>query len=203
VEAQLAGDRGGAVALVLDARAAGVSDRDLQLGVIAAAQEEIGRRWERNVVSIAQEHLATAIAQLALARLYAGRGPAAPSGALVLLACVEGEQHDFGPRIAADVLEAEGHDVRFLGANVPTGSLVELARALQPTVICLSATMVHHLPALRHAVAELSGAVPSARLLVGGLAVEQAGHAPAGAERAGVSAVDLAEAIRRRVAAEP
>ena len=191
MSAQLAGDRTRALRVINEASRSGMAPRELQLSVIAAAQREIGRLWELNQVSIAQEHLATAIAQLALAQLYGHGELAPPVGWTVLLACVEGEMHDFGPRIAADVLEAEGYDVRFLGANVPTHSLVELACRMRPDAICLSATMVFHLPALRQAVAALREALPEVHLLAGGWAVEQLGHAPEGAQRAGSSAEEL------------
>lgn len=194
VAAQLAGDRAGVLAVVTEARAGGLAVLELQIRVIAAAQREIGRLWELNRVSIAQEHLATALAHLALARLYEPAAPA-PRRPVVLLACVEGEHHDFGPRIAADVLDAAGWDVRFLGANVPTASLAQLAGRLRPDAICLSATMLFHLPALRAAVAAIREELADVRVLVGGRAVEQAGSAPAGAERAGVTAEDLLAAL--------
>ncbi|HEY4059389.1 MAG TPA: B12-binding domain-containing protein, partial [Kofleriaceae bacterium] len=70
VKAQLAGDRRGAVALIVDSVQDGASITDLQALVIGAAQEEIGRLWQSNSISIAQEHLATGISQIALARLF-------------------------------------------------------------------------------------------------------------------------------------
>lgn len=194
LSAQLAGDRQGAVRLVLDAVRAGVSSQELLVRVIAAAQREIGRLWELNQVSIAQEHLATAIAQLALAQLYGHADRATATGWTVVLACVEGEQHDFGPRIAADILETAGYDVRFLGADVPTDTLVDFARSVDPDVICLSATMPFHLPALRAVVSRLREVVPAARVLAGGGAIGEVG-APEGATAAGASAEDLVQAI--------
>jgi methanogenic corrinoid protein MtbC1 len=195
VTAQLAGDRAGVLAIVADARRRGIGVREVQIRVIAEAQREIGRLWEINRVSIAQEHLATALAHLALARLYEPVA-SAPRRPTVLLACVQGEHHDFGPRIAADVLDGAGYDVRFLGADVPTGSLADLAERTRPDVICLSATMLFHLPALRAAVAAIRAKLPDAPILVGGRAIEQAG-APPGTERAGVTADDLLAAIER------
>lgn len=203
--AQLDGDRRGAVRLVVDAARSGVSPRTLQIEVIAGAQREIGRLWELNRVSIAQEHLATAIAQLALARLNGQVEDDLPPaiGWKVLVACVEGERHDLGARIAADVLENAGYEVKFLGADVPTDALVAFARTERPDVICLTTTMVFHLPALRSAVARLREAVPGIRILAGGWAVEQIGGAPDGALRAGVTAEDLLNALSelRRMAA--
>jgi hypothetical protein len=123
VQAQLHGDRGAALAVVQEALAAAVTVPEVHLEILQAAQYEIGRLWERNAISIATEHQATAISQLALAVLY-DRLPRGPhNGKRVILACVEGELHDMGVRVAADFLEMGGFEVRLLGASVPPRSL--------------------------------------------------------------------------------
>lgn len=172
VQAQLAGNRAEALAIVTEALNAGLSVPAIHLGIVQAAQYEIGRLWEANVISIAVEHQATAISQLALAHLYSRLPRPASNGKLVLLACVEGELHDMGSRIAADFLEMDGFDVRLLGANVPAPSLAERVAHYRPHLLALSATMTFHLPALESAVehvrkTDAGAAVP---ILVGGRA---------------------------------
>jgi methanogenic corrinoid protein MtbC1 len=170
LKAQLAGDRAEAVRLLIDEGLhRGVSAADLLLGVIQPAQREIGRLWQENKVSIAQEHLATGISQLALARIYQ-ESPRAPQlGKSVLVACIEGETHEMGARIAADFLEMAGFHVRFLGANVPTDSLLDMIKASPPDLIALSATINFHTDALRSAVERIrsatEGKIP---IMVGG-----------------------------------
>lgn len=156
LEAQLAGDRARALSLVMDEGVSrGIGALELHLEVIQAAQHEIGRLWQENRISIAQEHVATAISQLVLSHLYGHLPRVTPHGHKVLIACVEGELHDMGPRIAADFLEASGFDVRFLGASVPTQSLVLMAEKESPSLVALSASLTFNLPALRAAVAAL------------------------------------------------
>ena len=171
VRAQLQGDRGAALALVREALSSGMTVPAIQLEILQAAQYEIGRLWESNSISIAVEHQATAISQLALAFLYERLPRAQSNGKRVLLACVEGELHDMGSRIAADFLEMDGFEVRFLGANVPASSLAERVQDYRPDLVALSATMTFHLPALEAAVQQvrstLGRGVP---ILVGGRA---------------------------------
>lgn len=154
--AQLAGDRRGAIRVLLeDGYEQGVPVQQLHLGVVQAAQHRIGALWEQNEVTIAQEHVATAIAQLALSCLYP-RVPREPrNGRRVLIACVEGEQHEMGPRILCDLLEISGFDVTYLGANVPTESLVDMVRRERPDLLALSASLSFHVPTLRRAIAEV------------------------------------------------
>ena len=124
LSAQLAGDRRRALEILRESsQANGLSARQVQLEVIQEAQREIGQLWQENRISIAQEHMATAISKLALAQTFQAAPSAAPNGRRVLVACVEGETHDLPPQIAADTLDLAGFEVRFLGANVPTDSL--------------------------------------------------------------------------------
>jgi MerR family transcriptional regulator, light-induced transcriptional regulator len=72
-----------------------------------------------------------------------------------LVACVEGELHDIGARMVADLLELDGFAVRFLGADVPTDSLLALIREEPPQLLVLSVTMPERLVQLRAAVARV------------------------------------------------
>jgi MerR family transcriptional regulator, light-induced transcriptional regulator len=146
--AALNGDRHEALRIIReDATAAGLSIGQIYLGVIQATQYRIGLLWEDGTVTVAQEHLATAISQLAIAQLYALMPRGTASGRSVLITCVPGETHDMGPRILADFFEMAGFDVRFLGADVPLEDIVDSAVRHRPDLIALSATMSYNLPA--------------------------------------------------------
>ncbi|MEY4549697.1 MAG: hypothetical protein RL685_5892 [Pseudomonadota bacterium] len=170
--AQLAGDRREALRLVIEEGVSrGSSVAEVQLEVIQEAQREIGRLWQENQISIAEEHMATAISHMALAHLYDHAARAAANGKKVVVACVEGELHDFPARLVADALDLGGFDVRYLGANVPTASLVDLLCRERPDLLALSVTMAFNAPALRTAVREVRQWVPSpCPILTGGAA---------------------------------
>ena len=171
LRAQLAGDRREAVRVVVEeGLGGGASVVDLQAQVIGAAQDEIGRLWQLNVVTIAQEHMATAISHLTLAALFERARVAKSTGKKILIACVEGELHDLPARLAGDLLEIEGFDIRFLGANVPHDDLVSMVREEKPHLIGLSVTMSFNLPSLRTAVSMLR-AVTTAPIFAGGHAL--------------------------------
>lgn len=157
--AQLAGDRREAVRLIIeDGLAVGCDAVELQTNVIQAAQRELGVLWQHNKVSIAQEHMASAISQVALAALFERVTPQPRVGRSVLISCVEGELHDLPARLAADILGLAGFDIKFLGADVPHDHLVELARAEHFDIVGLSVTMSFHLSAARVAIGKLRAA---------------------------------------------
>lgn len=171
VQAQLAGDRRAAVMLVVNGVSNGLSVADIQQHVIRAAQEEIGRLWQTNAISIAQEHIATGISQIALARLF-DYAPHSPSnGKLIYVACVQGEQHDMPARLVADYFDHGGFTVRYFGPDVPTHDLVEAVRKKPPDLLALSVTMSFNVGALRAAVRQIRTHAAKLPIAVGGHAV--------------------------------
>lgn len=175
VEAQLAGDRREAVRIAIeDAIGNGARVVDVQALVIAAAQEQIGKLWQANRISIAQEHLATGISQLVLARLFDFHPPAKRNGKIVAIACVAGEHHDLPARLVSDFLDIAGFTVRCYGADVPTDHLLAVLAASTPHLLALSVTMSFHVPALRDAVAQVRAAHPDLPIVIGGHAVRWA-----------------------------
>ncbi len=159
LDAQLAGDRRAALQLIVERGVdVGESVPALQLDVVQAAQREIGRMWQDNEITVAQEHVATSISQLVLSHLYT-RLPRPPAnGRTALVTCVEGEHHDVGARMGADFLEMAGFDVRFLGADVPTRSLLEMIDTVRPDVLGLSVAMSFNIPSLERTVAAVRSA---------------------------------------------
>lgn len=204
--AQLVGDRRAALKVLLDQGVGGgVPVPELYLEVIQAAQHQIGRLWQENRITVAQEHLATAISQLALAHLYPLLPREPHNGKHVLVACVDGELHDIGARVVADFLEMAGFDVRYLGASVPIPSLIGMARESPPDLLALSVTMTFNLPALRTTVWQAREAAGDGlHLAAGGHALRWASGLAAqlGVEIAASDAVEMVATARRALGVE-
>lgn len=198
LRAVLANDSAAALRVVDGGLEAGVSAAQLELRLIVPAQQEIGRLWQENQISVAQEHLATSIAVLAVSRLYPVLPRTTPHGLYAVVACVQGEQHDLGARIGADFLEMAGFEVRFLGANVSTTKLLAALESRPVSLLGLSASLRFQLPGLRAAVAAARTVAPLLPIVVGGRLLEST---PGLAEELGVqafgaSADRLAQACR-------
>lgn len=100
---------------------------------------ELGERWERGEVSVAQEHFASNLIRgrlMSLARSWdRGMGPRA------LLACVEGERHDLPLVCFGLTLRGHGWRISYLGADTPIASLAEALRTLAPDAVVVSGTV--------------------------------------------------------------
>lgn len=96
--------------------------------VVAPAMEEVGERWLRDELNVADEHAATAIADTVVSVLTAAGPYGSTTPPVVVVACAEGEWHTMPPRLLAGALRADGYDVTFLGPSMPP---THLARFLE------------------------------------------------------------------------
>jgi methanogenic corrinoid protein MtbC1 len=164
-------DRNSASALIMGAVENKVSIREIYCRIFEPCQYEIGRLWQSNVVSVAQEHYCTASTQLIMSQLYPYifRADRILRGTIVA-ACVTGELHEIGARMLCDLLEMEGWNTIYLGANVPTAGIVDVLRNNHSDILAISASMTFHIPAVREVIAAVRLASPATRILVGGYA---------------------------------
>jgi methanogenic corrinoid protein MtbC1 len=164
-------DRHSASTLILGAVENKVSIREIYCHVFELCQYEIGRLWQSNVVSIAQEHYCTASTQLIMSQLYPYifRSDRSFRGTIVA-ACVTGELHEIGARMLCDLLELEGWNTIYLGANVPTAGIVDVLRDNHSNILAISASMTFHISAVRDVIGAVRLAIPPTRILVGGYA---------------------------------
>jgi MerR family transcriptional regulator, light-induced transcriptional regulator len=168
LDAILAGDRRRAVRLVTEAAAHDIPLDALYLDVFAPALREVGRRWQLGRITIAQEHLATATTQLAIAQLYPRLFTSPRIGRTVVVASVGGELHEVGARIVADLFELRGWDSTFLGASTPVADLVAMVVDTAPDVLAISATLPTHVEQVRASIGAVRATGADPIVLVGG-----------------------------------
>ena len=199
--ALLAGDRGAAEEVALEALDLTLGEAMLYDLVVRPAMHRIGQLWAAGEISVAHEHLATQIATrvLILAHEHSNL-PAQRAGQRAMLAAVEGEQHVMALDMVAKLLESAGYEVLALGADVPTGALPAIVADLSPVLVALTATMPeagHHVPAAIDAVIETDSEIG---LILGGAGIPPGlGLSPRVAvERSVSGVVDAADAFIRR-----
>jgi MerR family transcriptional regulator, light-induced transcriptional regulator len=166
----LAGKRAHAVAFINDTIDQGTSVQDVYLGIIEPVQHEVGKLWQLDRWSIAQEHYCTAVSQLVLAQLYPRLMHASAGGPTLLATCVGGELHEMGARMVADFFEMDGWNTTYLGANTPTGALLKMLNSQLPNVLALSATNSFEVGALAKVIEAVRGqeSLRDLKILVGG-----------------------------------
>ena len=171
LSALLAADRRRAAEIVREATASGLTIRDLYLDVFQPVQREIGRLWQSNEISVAEEHFCTASTQALMAQFYPQILATPRIGRKVVVACVGDELHEIGTRMVADFFEMAGWDSIYAGASTPTPDLVRLVCREFPDLVALGVTMHYHLDVAAEAIRRLRAECDPLRILIGGYAL--------------------------------
>jgi MerR family transcriptional regulator, light-induced transcriptional regulator len=138
--------------------------------VLTPAMIAIGESWCASRINVAQEHLATQITLGEMEKLKLMQPVPQPLPYRVMVACVEGESHCLGARMAADLFQLEGWSVDFLGPDVPTRALIDIVAARRVNLLCLSVTLESNLKALSISLKGLATVPDRPELIIGGSA---------------------------------
>lgn len=136
----------------------------------------IGELWERHELSVATEHLATAITEALMSVSYRVMFSRDPIQKTAIVACTANEHHQIGGKMVADLLEMHGWDAFFLGANTPLSDLLEMVELKQPDLVGLSVSVYFSMPGLLDAVHALRQEYSSLPILIGGQAFRWGGE---------------------------
>ncbi len=171
---------------------------DLLMDVIAPAQQELGRLWERGVLDVAQEHVATSVTQVTMSSLHLRLVGEPRAGSTLVAATPPGDTHEVGLRIVTDLLRLHGWDTVWLGTSCPVPDVLDAVASSGASLLLLGASMTLHLPGLREAVEQVRAdpRCDDVRVMVGG---EPFRHAPTlgawvGADLVATTATEAVEA---------
>lgn len=148
-------------------------------GLLQPALEEVGRRWETDELTVADEHLVTALTEQVLTRVRRR----VISGPMAVVACTPGNEHRVGAVMVSDALGLAGWNPMLLGARTPFEDLVALCVARGMRLVALSVGIEEELGLLGTQLERLRLRVgPDVHIIVGGGALrrEPDWHAPAG-----------------------
>lgn len=151
--------------------------KELYIGVFQRSLYRIGDLWESNRVSVATEHLATAITERLIASVYPRvLSDRHRSGRKALISCSTNEYHQIGARMVADIMELHGWDVWFLGANTPDDDLLKCIEDKSPDFLGLSLSIFFNMASFVRLIKTVRGNFPSLNILIGGQAFRWGGH---------------------------
>lgn len=142
--------------------------------IFTPAMRHVGTLWENNEITVADEHLASVVCDFIVTALFPSMHHSASLGRKkAMLMCVEGEQHYLGLKMVNSLFEQYGWETHYLGPNMPLAYAVKKAELWKPEVICLSISIVYHLPNIKKYVDALSALPNHPAILIGGRIVNQ------------------------------
>jgi DNA-binding transcriptional MerR regulator len=174
----------------LDRLLAGFSVETVLREVVMAYLLELGDRWQRGEVSVAQEHFASQVLRGRLLGL--ARGWDRGSGPRALLAGPPGEQHDLGLIVFGLALRDRGWRIVFLGPDTPLDTLADAAATLEPAAVVLAAATAERFERGRAALRSLARTLP---LWVAGAGATSAIAAATGAQLLDLDPLDAAQRV--------
>lgn len=156
LELLLNADRSGASQLILNVvKNQQLDVQQVYLNVFQPCQREVGLLWQTGKISVAQEHFCTAATQLCMSQLYPFIFGSPKNGKVAVITCAQGELHEIGVRMVADLLEMNGWDAFYLGANTPVESVLSFVSDKQPDLIGISATITANLPQVKTLISKI------------------------------------------------
>ncbi|MBA3893925.1 MAG: MerR family transcriptional regulator [Gemmatimonadales bacterium] len=170
--------------------------------VVAPTLVRIGHGWAERSVSVAQEHMATAVFRRVLGwlfRVYEVRGTAPR----LVVATPPSQVHELGALMVAASAAAEGWGVTYLGPDLPVADLVSAVRQTDAQAVAISAVHVPKGGDLLGALREMRAGLPTrVPLLVGGAATPEIRSQAEAAGALVLASLPDFRALLRRLAAE-
>jgi len=136
---------------------------------------QVGEYWEMNRISVATEHMATAITENLMIKLQPELFSTERTGKKAVIACVANEYHQVGGKMVADIFEMYGWDGYFVGANTPNTELLRFIESKNPDLIGLSLSIYSNLPELKNTLVKIRQHFPDLPVMVGGQAFRWGG----------------------------
>ncbi len=166
------GDLEGAFSICDVALGSWARPSDLYTELLAPALREIGDKWERGELTVADEHRAVGVATRVVGRLGPSFARPGRRRGSVVIGAPPGDAHALPVAFVSDLLRAAGFGVVDLGANTPASAFVDAARGSDRLCsVALGATLGGNESEIATAIGALHAQVPDVPIVVGGAGV--------------------------------
>ena len=143
--------------------------------VLAPTLVEVGERWHRGQLSIAQERIISAAVRKQLSSVLDTYSRIA-DGPVMVLSTPAGERHELGILMCALLAAAKNVRCHYLGPDLPAGELATYAARVRADVVVLSVLMTDDLEGMASQVGQLAQLLPEQiEIWGGGAALQHAG----------------------------
>lgn len=139
--AMINADRAGAAEIIERALFSGVDPVQVIEDILDPAIVRLGQLWEEESMSLAQNFVASKIAEDALLRCIPDRSDSLHTKGAVVIGNIEDDFHSLGRKTVGLFLAAAGWDVYDLGNDVPAEQFLEKALEVNACMIGASAMM--------------------------------------------------------------
>jgi len=204
VDPLLAGRREECRGIIAEALASGTEVRRLYERMMWPAMERVAGLYREDRINVASEHMATRISRSLADQLQTHLERSTANGKRILIACADAEPEELGAQMCADLFEADGWEVYFVGGGVPNDEIMSLAGQLTPHILLVFGTQPEGIPGVRKLIDLIRevGANPTMNIMISGGVFNRADGLWQEVN-ADLFAATAAEAVRIAASAEP
>lgn len=191
------GKRAEARDVVISAQDRGVPASKLLQKVVWPAMSQVNSLYRDNRIPRIVQQMATQINRMVADQLQGLLARKPKSGKRIVVVSGDGEDQSLGAQIIADLFEAEGWSVWFVGSGVPSDEILKFVGVLTPDILCLHGAAASSVPETRRLIDIIReiGICEDMQILVTGGVFSRA-DGLADEVRADLSASDPGEALR-------
>ncbi len=134
------------------------------------AMERVEALFRGDRINTAAEHMATRINRSIADQLQSHLIQMDRTGKTIVITCADGEPEELGAQMSADLFEARGWEVYYLGSGVPNDEIYTLIGQIRPNVLLVFGTQPQGVPGVRHMIDMIReiGVNPTMNILVSG-----------------------------------
>lgn len=143
---------------------------DMYYYIFERSQKEVGAMWERDEISVGDEHYVSAFTQTIIASLFPKVFHTKITKEKVVLMAIENETHELGIRMIADLFSLDGWDAHYFGGDVPIDDILSVIKKNKPYLVVISATFSKNIVYVKRLIKNLKKEGINTKVFVGGYA---------------------------------
>jgi methanogenic corrinoid protein MtbC1 len=169
-ESLLAGNRAAARDVIRKLLSTGAKAHDIYKHILFPAMERIDQLYRQDAISILIRNMAARINRFITDQVQSQLLPKAPNGKIAVVLCADTESEELGGQMCADLLEADGWQVFFLGGSVPEDEVTEFLGSIKPQMLVIYGSTPSGVPLTRQLILRIHeiGSCPLMNVMVTG-----------------------------------
>ena len=132
--------------------------------------EKIGFDWANNVITIAEEHIASNIVKGIIKIISEKYKQKVPTKPVIIITTPVGEDHSIGCDVLESYLTSKGFSVFNLAPGTPTKSLLQFIKNIHPKYLFISIMLEENLISGKRLTKKISNEYSKLKIFVGGQA---------------------------------
>lgn len=149
LEHLFSGNRSSARELLFDANDRGFGAERVLTQIIWPAMEQIEKLYRKDRISKITEHIATRINRMIADQFQRVLRKNPQSGRRIVVVCGDDHRPELGGQIMADLFEAQGWSVWFIGGGVANDEILKFVGQIDPDILMVHSSLPPEVPNVR------------------------------------------------------